>query len=412
MSMTYDIYRILLDHCTRAGDGKDTFIRAFSSLLERATFKQGLVAHDLWKRGWDKPFFANVKAKLAASQVDATRHVFEQLDFIRSDGWKIEGPASGKDKAYTIEGSELQDALAGRLASLNGPLRFPCKGKRLYRNRRLAVAMFDIAHAHQGIDAWLSANRSACDALFSVRTVAQDCCLRNVFRQKMVPLVKAIDAVPGFALTTAYHMLADIGYPVYKPDTWVRAFVLALPDVGEPLARSLEVSLNDLPPNLLNPETQYARELMFDRLDTLVDNFTEDLTELGTIGTLSLGFQRLRAADFLFAHIGIGAEEGFGLYRTPLDALNEAAIANKYPAVAAIARNIRALGIAPEEAENEDEDGNVEEELAAKAEQTSRRFPNLRAAVKDLGRSQPSAPNCQSCDSRAVMRGVACPSGF
>jgi hypothetical protein len=393
MSITYDIYRVLLDHCTRNGDGQATFIRAFSSLLQRATFKQGLTAHDLWTRAWDKPFFANVRASLAARRVDPARHVFEQLDFIRSDGWRIEGPPSGRDDEYTIVGRELQDALGGRFASLNGRLQFPCTGKRLYRNRRLALAMFDIANAHQAIDAWLSANHAACNALFSTRTVAQDRCLRNAFRQKLEDVVNAIVAVPGFARTTAYHTLADVGHPVYKPDTWVRAFVLALPDVGDPLARILGCKLEDLPSNLLNPETQYARELMFDRLDTLVDDFTEPLTELGALGTLFGGFQRLRAADFLFAHIGIGAEEGFGLYRTPLDALNDPAIADEYPALAAIARNIRALGMAPKEnkVEDEDENGNVEEELATKAEQASRRFPNLRAAVNDLSRSQPAA---------------------
>jgi hypothetical protein len=409
MSIAHDIYRVLLDHCTKEGDGKDTFIRAFSSLLERSTFKQGIIAHDLWKRAWDKPFFSNVRASLAARRVDQTRHVFEQLDFIRSDGWKIVGPAAGPHAAYTITGPELQDALAGRFASLNGRLEFPCTGTRLYRNRRLALAMFDIADAHrQAIDAWLSANHATCKALFSTRTVAQDRCLRNVFRQKLEDVVDAIVAVPGFARTTAYHILADVGHPVYKPDTWVRAFVLALPDVGGPLAGILGCSLNDLPATLLNPETQYARELMFDRLDTLVDDFTEPLTELGALEKLSVGFQRLRAADFLFAHIGIGAEDGFGLYRTPLDALNDPAIANKYPALAAIARNIRSLGTAPVE----DATGSEVEDETTDAETASARFPNLRAAVKDLERSQPAAPRCRSCDSRPAARGVACQFGF
>lgn len=392
MSIAYDIYRVLLDHCTKEGDGKDTFIRAFSSLLERSTFKQGLSAHDLWKRVWDKPFFSNVMANHAASEVERTRHVFEQLALIQSNGWEIVGPATGEDADYQITGRDLQAALDGKFPSLNGPLKHPCTGFRLYRNRQLALAMPKIAREHQVINAWLSANHAVGKAFFGARSVAEDRCLRNVFRQKMQPLVIAIDEVPGFALTTAYHVLADIGYPVYKPDTWVRAFVLALPDVGVPLAGILGCGLNNLPADLLNPENVYARELMFDRLDTLVDKFTEPLPELGGLGALSGGFLRLRAADFLFAHIGIGAEEGFGLYRTPLDALNDPHVATQYPALAVIAHNIRALGTAS----------------VKKATVSA----NLRAAINDLGRNQPAAPRCQSCDSRAMTRGVACPSGF
>jgi len=405
MSIAYDIYRVLLDHCVEPESGQATFIRVFSRLLERTTFKQGLIAHDLWKNLWDKPFFANVKASVANPQVERTRHVFEQLDFIKSDCWEIVGPAVGPDTAYQIHGSDLKAALAGHFASLNGPLNFPCTGFRLFRNRLLALDMPSIAQAHRAIDNWLSAKHAASDALFHRRTVAKDRCLRNAFRQLAEPVVQAIDAVPGFARTTAYHALADVGHPVYKTDTWVRAFVLAQPDVGPPLAGILRRQLRELPRDLLNPEAQYARELMFDRLDTLLDNFQEDLDELGALGTLSVGFQRLRAADFLFAHFGIGAQAGYGLYRTPLEALQDAAIAAQYPALANIAQNIRLFGAGADQANsvaNED----------AEEVSTPDGFPGLRAAVNDLERTQPAAPRCQSCDSRAAAQGIACNLGF
>lgn len=358
MSLIYDIYRILIDECTEADgpDGpltrrnRDTFAREFGKLIEDGTFSQSIPsAPTIWKRGWDKPFFSNIRAKWAGPVVNKFRLFFEaNLPLIASAHWGITGPTTNSPSSAFHASGAAAGALAGpshpafpAAHGLLAALEFPLKNDRLVRNKLFAVDVSAIETVHNQVITWTQAHPLPGALLYRARTVQEDRCLRNAFRLQAAPVVAAIDAIPGYAYTTACHVLADIGYPFYKMDMWVRAFILGL--VGTPLSTVLNRGLGDLQRDLLNPDKPESRRFMLDRLDTLLDGFHQDLPELDpSLRRLAKGFQRLRAADFLIAHFGIDAEEEFGLTKRPIDVLlSDPAVAAKYPALAQIAASIQ-----------------------------------------------------------------------
>jgi hypothetical protein len=166
--------------------------------------------------------------------------------------------------------------------------------------------------------------------------------------------------------------MADLGYPEYKPDLWVRAFVLSLDDVCVPLSADLDCDIDELPSGLIDPNREYMRPVIYDRMDALLDDFTEPLPGVVNLDTW---FRRLRAADFIIAHFGIGAERLFGLRTEPLSVLlRSPQIAEKYPELAVLAQRIDGF------------------------QETSGPSPDtLRNAILALPRRQPLKEGCTRC---------------
>lgn len=343
MSLIYDIYQFLRNECT--GDSaanQALFDTSFGDLVRNSTFQPNCSQLDVWKRVWEKPFFQQTDAERAYLECQRHRLVFEDLNLIRGPDWEYTGAIGGKHSTYIAAGPALRSALGtGYMHSSGGPhvLQHPLRGSRLYANRQLALNLNLIYKAYDSFNQLYVRGQTQGAAALSPQV------LRAQLRLEAVSFVEAIEGVDGFAYTTACHIATDLGLPFYKPDRWVCKFVLALPHVCAEFTQKRNCTIAQLRSDTLSPSSKKSRERVFNELDVLLDKFVEPLPHLGNIAQLNVAFQRLRAADFIVAHFGIGPEKQFGLTATPYDLLKKPGtpLAKKYPQLGNLAQTMSAF---------------------------------------------------------------------
>jgi len=347
MSLIHDIYQVLRNECTGSDENKALFDRELGDLVRSSTFQPNLSELDVWKRVWNKPFFQQTDAGVANLECQRRRLVFEDLDLIRGQDWEYTGAIGGKHSAYTAKGTAVNSALdGGYIHTTGGPhvLQHPLRGSRLFANRQLALNFNSIYQAYD------SYNQLYVRAQKSSAPVLTPQALRAQLRLQAVPVVEAIERVDGFAYTTACHIATDLGFPFYKPDRWVCKFVLALPHVSAEFAQKSNCTVAQLRNDTLKPDSKQSRERIFKELDILLDKFVQPLPHLGKdIAHLNVAFQRLRTADWIVAHFGIGPESAYGLTATPYDLLKKPGtpLAKKYPDLANLAQTMAAFASPP-----------------------------------------------------------------
>src|SRR3546814_3547372 len=104
-----------------------------------------------------------------------------------------------------------------------GDLRGVCQvDKRLQRVQSYARAVPQITEAvNRFFQVWRSGSYGDDELQALAVSIAEDISVGG----------GAIGKVEGFGFTTACHLLADLGLPVFKPDIWVCRVVSALPSV-------------------------------------------------------------------------------------------------------------------------------------------------------------------------------------
>lgn len=341
MSLIYEIYQFIRNECTgNSSRNQELFDQEFGDLIQRSTFQPNLSELELWKRVWDKPFYQQTDAGVANLQCQRHKRVFEDLDLIRSEDWKYTGPVRGKEADYVAVGRHVSSALNGGFLHTSSAephvLRHPLRGTRLFYNRQLAVSFRSIYGAYHSYSALYKADERVGKGAHATQAI------REQHRAQALPVINAITSVVGFGYTTACHISADLGLPFYKPDRWVCAFVLALPHVCAALSERKKCTIAELRRDTLNPGSKTSQTLIFAELDKLLDEFVEPLPGLGDVSGLVDGFQRLRAADWIVAHFGIGPEPAYGITDTPYELLKRpgTTLASSYPQLASLAQTI------------------------------------------------------------------------
>jgi hypothetical protein len=140
-----------------------------------------------------------------------------------------------------------------------------------------------------------------------------------------------IGKVDGFGFTTACHLLADLGLPVFKPDIWVSRIVSSLPGVQREirrawrLAEDAPVPFDFLESKLVGLRASDAyRRIVQPVMNALVhETLGHDVA--ATEFDLMPAFLRTRFVDFTLVHFAISSEtDVFGLERRPVDVLRAA----------------------------------------------------------------------------------------
>ena len=169
----------------------------------------------IWNLGWDKPFFANSAARTVGPYVERARAagVFSNPKAVNSPNFII-----GK-----VPGALVEDAIAR--GHLKGACAVPY---RLQRVQAYARAVPRITQEVNRLHAdWRTGATSADELQERAVAIAEGIGMGG----------GPIGKVDGFGFTTACHLLADLGLPVFKPDIWVCRIVSSLPGVQEEVRR-------------------------------------------------------------------------------------------------------------------------------------------------------------------------------
>lgn len=307
-SLVHQLYELLLNHCTLPENGRDIFRAKINHILVSTTLNASEDIDTVWRKTWDKIFYQNARAANASDHIDRLNelpaHPLAQFNNIPSDASFLKGL-----KHYTV------------------------KHKRLIELGHAWPSIYDLhASAARTISESL-AHHSAEQIVDLARTTIG----APGYRERGAPLslCSAIENLDGFAATTAFHICADLGYPVYKPDRWVVRFAATDPATKAALQSELPTgkSIKDITQAYLN---RHPRLVMI-ALDHLTSAFTGQ-PQPADIVDLDIGFRRHRFVDLMVVKFGMMPERQFGLAVSPLTLLQEnAALAARYPALHQIA---------------------------------------------------------------------------
>ncbi|WMD24001.1 hypothetical protein RAS12_30680 (plasmid) [Achromobacter seleniivolatilans] len=328
MTLIADIHRVLVDHCTLVEDEKQSralrqrYISHVQSVLADSQLGRRTPA-EVWALGWDKPFFSNVRAAVAEPAVILARQ-------------------SGLfDNARAIASPEfLEDGELGSLALdgiKRGQLIGVCKAApRLRRVQSYARAVPQITEAvNLFYEVWGSGSHGAEELQALAVSVAEDISAGG----------GAIGKVEGFGFTTACHLLADLGLPVFKPDIWVCRVVSALPRVRAEIQRAWKLGTRPVPFDFLEKKMVGPRAPAAYRriVQPVLNALVSDVQHLEIDGLhLAPAFLRARFVDWTLVHFAISANaEISGLVRRPVDLLCGAGEAAARPHLHALARWLR-----------------------------------------------------------------------
>jgi hypothetical protein len=315
MSFVAPTHHLLLDHCTRrehdevrSRDQRQLYIERLRSILEGSKLKVR-TQDQVWGIGWDKPFFANMKASSAEQSVTRARQsgLFADYRAVAEDAFMV------GDRL----GQLLQSAIDG------GDLTGPCQVQ--YRLRRVQAYARAVPRITDSVNAfyqdWINGNGGADQLQERAVAIAEDIGVGG----------GSIGKVDGFAFTTACHLLADLGLPVFKPDIWVCRIVSSLPGVRAEIQRAWRLAPNaPVPFNFLESKLAGARASDAYRriVQPVMNALVREVQEHGVAATefdLAPAFLRTRFVDWTVVHFAISAEtEVCGLERRPVDVLRAA----------------------------------------------------------------------------------------
>ena len=176
--------------------------------------------HDVWAIGWDKPFFANNSAARVNKAVDLVRQVglFDDPVAVASPKFFENEVHAGIEQGYLVGACKVR--------------------YRLERVQAYAQAVPRITEAVNHFhDDWQAGNLEAAELQARAVSIAEDIGVGG----------GPIGKVHGFGFTTACHLLADLGLPVFKPDMWVCRIVSSLPGVQAELRRAWRLGDGPVP---------------------------------------------------------------------------------------------------------------------------------------------------------------------
>lgn len=311
MSIIAHIHHMLLDHCTRCENDeprsrmqRQRYLDAVSRILDASKLAQR-DEKQIWNLGWDKPFFANIAAGTVGRYVELARvaGVFADHEAVASQNFMHEGTL----------GPHVTDAIA------RGDLQGACQATyRLERVQAYARAVPQITQVvNRFHDDWRTAAIDADELQERAVAIAEDIGMGR----------GPIGKVKGFGFTTACHLLADLGLPVFKPDIWVCRIVSSLPGVQAEIRRAWRLGETaPVPFDFL--ETQLVGNRASDAYRRIVQPVMNALVQDTEMHDVFPGFDmtpaflRTRFVDFTLVHFAISAEtDVFGLERRPVDLL-------------------------------------------------------------------------------------------
>lgn len=312
MTVIAHIHHLLLDHCTRCENDearsllqRQRYLDQVSRILTTSQLAQR-TEEQIWNLGWDKPFFANIAAGTVGPYVERARTagVFADPEAVTSPNFMI-----GK-----MPGPLVEKAIA--LGHLKGACAVPYRLERVQAYARAVPRITQEVNRFH--DDWQTAAINADELQERAVAIAEDIGMGG----------GPIGKVDGFGFTTACHLLADLGLPVFKPDIWVCRIVSSLPGVKAEIRRAWRLA-EDAPVPFDFLETKLVGIRASDAYRRIVqpvmNALVQDALEHGVAATefdLMPAFLRNRFVDFTLVHFAISAEtDVFGLERRPVDVL-------------------------------------------------------------------------------------------
>ncbi len=312
MSFIAHIHHLLLDHCTRSEHDKarsfvqrQRYIDQVSRILTRSRLERR-TEEQIWNLGWDKPFFSNIAAGTVGPYIEQAREagVFDDREMVTSPRFMSE----------KMPGPQVIDAMAR--GDLSGACAVPYRLERVQAYARAVPQITqEVNRLH---DDWSSGALNADEIQERAVAIAAD------IGGGGGPIGK----VNGFGFTTACHLLADLGLPVFKPDIWVCRIVSSLPGVQTEIRRAWRLSedapvpFDFLETKLLGTRASDAyRRIVQPVMNAILkDSLKHDVAV--TEFDLTPAFLQARFVDFTLVHFAISAEtDVFGLERRPVDVL-------------------------------------------------------------------------------------------
>lgn len=323
MSLIFHIHRLLIDHCTRADNVQRAqsqrlrYVRALKRLLAASTLAPRTPLQ-VWSIGWDKPFFAYNSAARVGPSVERARRsglfadpsVVGSSDFLRDGqpGWMLQ---EGIESGDLVGACAVNFRLEGVQAFAEAVPRITEKVNRFHHD-------------------WQAGSLSSADLQERAVAIAEDIggVGRPIGAEDIGVGDRPIGKVRGFGFTTACHLLADLGLPLFKPDIWVCRIVSSLPGVQNEMRRAWRlgnapVPFDFLESKLIGPRAADAyRRIVQPVMNTLV---TETKVLACEEFDLNQAFLRARFVDWTLVHFAISAEtDVYGLERRPVDLLCDA----------------------------------------------------------------------------------------
>jgi hypothetical protein len=312
MTVIAHIHHLLLDHCTRCEYDEERslvqrqrYLAKVCDILTTSRLAQR-TEEQIWDLGWDKPFFANMAASRVGPLIDQARRagVFADREAVTSPNFMI-----GKVPGPMVEDAKARGHLAGACA-------VPFRLERVQAYAQAVPRLTrEINRFH---DDWLTAGLNPDELQERAVAIAEDIAIGG----------GPIGKVHGFGFTTACHLLADLGLPVFKPDIWVCRIVSSLPGVKREirrawrLAEDAPVPFDFLERKLVGTRASDAyRRIVQPVMNSLVHEVLEH-DVAATEFDLTPAFLRTRFVDFTLVHFALSAEtDVFGLERRPVDVL-------------------------------------------------------------------------------------------
>jgi hypothetical protein len=312
MDFIAHVHCLLLNDCTRSEkDEACSFVQRgryvnrladilAASRLERRTEEQ------IWKLGWDKPFFAYNRASNVGPLIEQARAagVFADRTAVASDQFM-----RGQERGPLVRNAIQSGHLKGTCAVTH----------RLARVQSYALAVPQITEAvNRFHNDWLSGDVRADELQERAVAIAEDIAVGG----------GPIRKVAGFGFTTACHLLADLGLPLFKPDIWVCRMVSSLPGVRAEIRRAWRLADDaSLPFDFLESKLAGTRAPdAYRRIVQPVMNALVREVQAHNVAAadfdLTPAFLRHRFVDWTLVHFAISAEaEVSGLERRPIDVL-------------------------------------------------------------------------------------------
>lgn len=312
MTVIAHIHHLLLDHCTlcehdeaRSRVQRQRYLDRVARILTTSRLAQR-TREQVWNLGWDKPFFAYNTAGTVGPAVERARaaDVFADPEVITSPQFMI-----GKMPGPLVEAAITRGLLTGACA-------VPFRLARVQAYARAVPRIWQAVNRFH--EDWQAAVLSADELQERAVAIAEDIGVGG----------GPIGKVEGFGFTTACHLLADLGLPVFKPDIWVCRIVSSLPGVRAEIRRAWQlaedapVSFDFLESKLVGVRAPDAyRRIVQPVMNALV----QDAQAHGVAAAefdLVPAFLRTRFVDWTLVHFAISAEtEVYGLERRPVDVL-------------------------------------------------------------------------------------------
>ncbi len=311
MTFIHHVHDLLVNHCTRSDDTEtsllqqERYIGRVRNILVNTQLKHR-TEQEIWELGWDKPFFANIAAGTVGPFIERARAagVFADPKAVTSPDFMI-----GK-----VPGPLVDDAITrGHLA---GACAVPFRLERVQAYARAVPRITQEVNRFH--DAWQTAALNSDELQERAVVIAEDIGIGG----------GPIGKVDGFGFTTACHLLADLGLPVFKPDIWVCRIVSSLPGVQREIRRAWRLA-GDAPVPFDFLESKLVGMRASDAYRRIVQPVMNALVHetlrhevAATEFDLTPAFLRTRFVDFTLVHFAISAEtDVFGLERRPVDLL-------------------------------------------------------------------------------------------